>query len=199
MPLVSFGDYPFTEQELGHFLLQLLQKTSDLVNVDSPGEHTENLLVFHLSGMDCAFPLSTVKEVVPMAQLSSPPGLPSLLAGFLDLGGTAIPILRLDRLFNLPEQVCGLYTPLIILRGRQGPIGILTGGVRRIVKATEWARLTIPGKNIFQDCASGAVEAEGTVLHLLSPNRILLENERGVLAEFQEMAQQRLNHLKEGM
>ena len=134
-----------------------------------------------------------------MAQLSSPPGLSSLLAGFLDLGGTAIPILRLDRLFNLPEQVCGLHTPLIILRGRQGPIGILAGGVRRIVNAAEWSPLTIPENNIFQDCASGAVEADGRVVHLLFPERILLENERRVLAEFQEMAQQRLNQLKEGV
>ncbi len=32
--------------------------------------------------MDCAFALDFVREIVPMARLSSPPGLPSALAGF---------------------------------------------------------------------------------------------------------------------
>ena len=88
-------------------------------------ERTQNLLVFHSSGLDCAFPLEAVREIVPMARLSSPPGLPSGLLGFLDLRGTAIPIVRLDRLFDLPEQKPGLHTPMIILRGVLGPIGIL--------------------------------------------------------------------------
>jgi len=75
----------------------------------NPPELTQNLLIFHSSGLDCAFPLEAVREIVPMAQLFSPPGLPSGLAGFLDLRGTAIPIVRLDRLFDLPEQQAGLH------------------------------------------------------------------------------------------
>ena len=71
--------------------------------MSGPQESTRNLLVFHLSGLNCAFPLEAVREVVPMASLSSPPGLPSGLLGFLDLRGTAIPIVRLDRLFDLRE------------------------------------------------------------------------------------------------
>ncbi len=96
-------------------------------------QRTQDLLVFHSSGLDCAFPLEAVREIVPMARLSSPPGLPSGLAGFLDLRGTAIPIVRLDRLFDLPEQQPGLHTPMIVLRGVLGPIGILVDSVRGIV------------------------------------------------------------------
>src|ERR1700729_1351062 len=98
-----------------------------------PQERAENLLVFHSSGLDCAFPLEAVREIVPMAALSSPPGLPSGLLGFLDLRGTAIPIVRLDRLFDLPEQKPGLHTPMIVLRGILGPIGVLVESVRGIV------------------------------------------------------------------
>ncbi len=83
----------------------------------NPEGRPQNLLIFHSSGLDCAFPLEAVREIVPMAMLSSPPGLPSGLAGFLDLRGTAIPIVRLDRLFDLPEQLPGLHTPMIVLRG----------------------------------------------------------------------------------
>src|ERR1700686_41860 len=94
-----------------------------------------DLVVFHASGLDCAFPLQTVKEIVPMAMLSTPPGLAPCLAGFLNLRGTAIPILCLDRFFDLPEQRPGLHTPLIILRTGDSPAGVLVASVRRIVSA----------------------------------------------------------------
>src|SRR5271154_2477611 len=107
-------------------------------------QRTQNLLVFHSSGLNCAFPLEAVREIVPMASLSTPPGLPSGLEGFLDLRGTAIPIVRLDRLFHLPEQQPGLYTPMIILRGVLGPIGILAESVQAIVPASSASLLDIP-------------------------------------------------------
>lgn len=132
-----------------------------------------------------------------MATLSSPPGLPSGLAGFLDLRGTAIPIVRLDRLFSLPEQRPGLYTPLIILRGVPAPIGILVDSVRRIIAAAGESFLPLPDKSIFRDCATAAVEVSGRPVYLLSPDKILIENERHLLAKFQAMAQELLGHLEE--
>jgi purine-binding chemotaxis protein CheW len=160
-------------------------------------EGTQNLLVFHLGGLDCAFPLEAVREIVPMALLSSPPGLPSGLAGFLDLRGTAIPILRLDRLFDLPEQQPGLYTPFIILRGADTPIGVLVGAVQQIVRASGASFLPLPEEHLFHGCATATVEVNGNVVHLLAPECILLENERRLLREFQGMAQGRLRHLEE--
>ena len=157
-----------------------------------------SLLVFHSSGLGCAFPLEAVLEIVPIAQLSTPPGLPSMLAGFLDRSGIAIPIVLLDRLFNLPEQPRGLNTPFIILRGIESPVGFLVGAVRQIVSATAASFLPLPEKHVFHDCATATVEVDGDVFHVLSPERILLENERRLLAEFQVVAQDRLRRLEEG-
>src|SRR5271154_5324993 len=95
-------------------------------------QRTQNLLVFHSSGLHCAFPLEAVREIVPMATLSTPPGLPSGLAGVLNLRGTAVPIVRLDRLFDLAEQRPGLHTPMIVLHRALGPIGILVDSVQGI-------------------------------------------------------------------
>jgi hypothetical protein len=64
------------------------------------------LLLFHLSGQSAAFPVANVHSVAPMASLARPPGLPSVLEGILNLGGAAVPVLRLDRLFHLPVQEC---------------------------------------------------------------------------------------------
>src|ERR1700733_8844501 len=124
-------------------------------------ERTQNLLIFHSSGLDCAFPLEAVREIVPMATLSSPPGLPSGLAGFLDLRGAAIPIVRFDRLFDLPEQLPGLHTPMIVLRGVLGPIGVLVESVRGIVPVSSSRLLEIPEGCTFGGCATAALELDG--------------------------------------
>jgi purine-binding chemotaxis protein CheW len=156
-----------------------------------------NLLIFHSSGLDCAFPLEAVREVVPMARLSAPPGLPSGLAGFLDLRGTAIPIVRMDRLFNLPEQAPGLHTPMIVLRGVAGPVGILVDSVRAIVPVEPSQLLGIPEQGTFQGCATAALELDGEVVHVLSPGALLEANEARLVAEYSALWQARRLYLKE--
>jgi purine-binding chemotaxis protein CheW len=162
-----------------------------------PHAGTQSLLIFHSSGLDCAFPLEAVREIVPMATLACPPGLPSVLLGFLDLRGAAIPIVRLDRLFNLPEQRPGLHTPMIILRGILGPIGVLTDSVRRIEPAPSGQRLDLPKDGTFQGCATAALEVDGELIHLLSPVALLAANEDRLLADYEAMSEARLLHMPE--
>src|ERR1700729_3865914 len=155
----------------------------------------QNLLIFRCSGLSCAFPLDAVREIVPMATLSTPPGLPSGLAGFLDLRGTAVPIVRLDRLFDLREQQPGLHTPMIVLRGISGPIGILVGSVRSIEPAPAWRLLDIGEDHTFRGCATGVMQLDGDLIHLLSPAALLEAGEQRVLADYSAMAQARLLQL----
>jgi purine-binding chemotaxis protein CheW len=157
----------------------------------------QNLLIFHSSGLDCAFPLESVREIVPMATLSTPPGLPSGLAGFLDLRGTAVPIVRLDRLFDLPEQQPGLHTPMIVLRGILGPIGVLVDSVRGIVPAPSARLLDLPPDGTFQGCATAVLQIDGEPIHLLSPAALLEANEARLLADYGAMSRARLLHMEE--
>jgi purine-binding chemotaxis protein CheW len=159
-----------------------------------PGD-TENLLIFHSGGLDCAFPLESVREVVPMATLSSPPGLPSGLAGFLDLRGTAVPILRLDRLFGLPEQPPGLHTPMIVLHGVRVPIGFLVNSVRAIVPVRAEELLDVPADRTLRGCITAVLQRDGDLIHVLSPAALVSAHEESLLADFGAMSQARLLHL----
>jgi purine-binding chemotaxis protein CheW len=160
-------------------------------------EHAQNFLIFHTSGLDCAFPIEEVQEIAPMATLSTPPGLPSGLAGFLDLRGTAIPILRLDRLFDLPDQQPGLHTPLIVLRGVLGAIGVLVDSVRNIVPAPASRLLDLPEDGAFRGCATAVMRLDGDLIHLLSPVALLAAGEQRLLADYGARSQARLLHLEE--
>jgi chemotaxis signal transduction protein len=177
--------------------------------ISLPMGETHDLLIFHTSGLHCAFPLAEVREIVPMATLYFSPGLPSALAGFLDLRGTPVPIIRLDRLFGLPEQTPGLHTPMIVLRGVLGPVGGPIGGqggglvgvsvdsVRSIVPApTSWL-LAIPPDLTFGGCTTAVFQLDGDLISLLSPAALLTANEDRLLADYIVMSQARLLQLGE--
>jgi purine-binding chemotaxis protein CheW len=122
-----------------------------------------------------------------------PPGLPSALEGFLNLAGTAVPVVRLDHLLRLPVQRPGLYSMLIVLKSASdGAMAVLADRVSEIISVPENALLPVGEEHSFNGCAEAVVPVRGEVVHLLSPARILLEKEREVLSEFQAMAQQRL-------
>jgi purine-binding chemotaxis protein CheW len=168
------------------------------------------LLVFHLAGQLAALPLENVQSIVPMAELSRPPGLPSPLEGILNLAGRAVPVWRMDRLLQLPEQRTGLYSMLILLKGisdvptallgnsrktgavSSAPFALLVDRVTEILSVPEIALLPLGKEDSFNGCAEATVLARGQVIHLLSPERILMKKEREALSEFQAMAQRRI-------
>jgi purine-binding chemotaxis protein CheW len=151
------------------------------------------LLVFQLSNRLAAVRLEEVEKIVPMAELSIPPGMPSVLEGVLNLAGVAISVLRLDRLFELPTQHLGLYSMLVILSVSRGArIGVLVERATEIVPVSENAFVAVGEEEAFNGCAEATVMVRDEIVHVLSPARILLAKEEALLAEFQTMAQKRL-------
>jgi len=156
------------------------------------------VLIFRLSDRPCAVATERVLEIVPMASLARPPGLPALLEGFLNLRGTAVPVLRLHRLFDLPGAPMALYTPLLIVRDGPRPLGLLVDEVKQVIEVSPDALLPIKEGHIFNDCAEAEVVlGDGhPPAHLLSCERLVLEQERQCIAELQAAAQRRLEELE---
>lgn len=155
-----------------------------------------NVMTFQLAGRACAFSLDSIREIVHMAELMHPPGLPSFLEGFLNLGGVPIPVLGLRRLLNLSEQQPGRYTPLIIVSGRESLLAFLVDEVKDILSVSEENLLPVRGKQVFNDCIKAEIALDNHHVHLLSVDHLLLKEERRRIAELQAMAQQRLDKLE---
>jgi purine-binding chemotaxis protein CheW len=162
-----------------------------------PQQRQRLLLVFQLGDEIAAFQVESVERITPMAHLARPPGLPSIVEGFLNLAGTAVPVLRLDRLLQLPMQQPGLYSMLIILKGiGSTPIAMLVDRVSQMLSVPDGALLPVGKHDLFNGCAEAVVPVRDRTIHLLSPVRILLEKERESLSEFQAIAQRRLRDLE---
>jgi purine-binding chemotaxis protein CheW len=159
------------------------------------------LLVLDVSGKTAALPMADVERVLPIAQLAHVPGSPATVAGILNFRGAAVPVLRLDLLLGLAPQEPGLYSAVVVLkRGlledggltRGGPVGLLVDRVTDIRRVPESALLAVRDEDSFNGCASAVVSTMGDPIPLLSPRRLLLEQEARRLTEFQQVVQQRL-------
>jgi purine-binding chemotaxis protein CheW len=150
-----------------------------------------------VAGERVALRLETVSEIVPMAALSRPPSMPSVLEGFLNLGGTAVPVLRLARLLGLPEAPLELHTPLVIVRGGILPLALLVNRVLGIAAVTADGLVPIGHMDSFNGCVDGRLTIANDVVHLLSLERLLLEKEQRTLAECHATETRRLRQLEQ--
>lgn len=170
-----------------------------LTEVKSYGESTDSLrraqrklVLCRVSKQAYAIPLEPVQEILPMSALSHPPCLPAVLAGFLNLGGELIPVVRLDRLFGLPCHTPDLFTPLLLVRSFDSVIAYLVEQVTGIVTIAASSVLPVPEECTFNACAEGVIVDHGDSVILLNPARILTENEARRICELSAMEQTRL-------
>ncbi len=155
------------------------------------------LLAFRVAQLPCAIDVDSVSEILTIPLLARPPTTPAILEGFLNLAGTAVPVLRLDRLFGLPEQPIGIYTPLIVLRASAVLAALLVDGIDEVITLSDSTFAPLDDSHSFNGCAKAVVQTGGGPLHLLSIERLLLEQERLCLQQCQSAEQLRLQRLAE--
>lgn len=157
------------------------------------------IIVFDVRGTACALPRNAAREFLPVPHLWRPPALPRPVAGFLNLGGRAVPVLRLDLLFGLeladekPED--NLYRHLILV-DRIGTADTSAFLVDRVldVATVPTSRLSpVREAGTLNGCVEAEVSWDGQLVHLLSLERILLAEEQQALAELGRQAQNRLS------
>ncbi|HEX3727649.1 MAG TPA: chemotaxis protein CheW [Pirellulales bacterium] len=147
----------------------------------------QKALIFSLGGQHYGLGLDSILEVLPMPWLARPPATPQVLAGFLNLGGTALPVVRLGGLFGLAEPTFQLYTPLIVARFQQSSFAILVESVQGI--ASFDPRTSMPF--VQHDCAAGLVTLGDKNVVLLAIERLLRAHERQRLSELTAIEQSR--------
>lgn len=159
---------------------------------------SQQVILFDVSGFACALRRSEVRELLPLPRLWRPPSLPRPVAGFLNLSGAAVPVLRLDVLFGVgrdAEAEANLYRHLILVRGlgQAGSIALLADRVLDVIEV-EQARLSpVERSETLNGCVEAEIDLGNRLVHLLSLERILFAEEQQALAELSRQAQSRLS------
>lgn len=153
-------------------------------------------LVFRLSGQAYGIPLRRVKEILPMPLLAQAPGQPGILAGFLNLRGSAVPVVKLARLFGLAELPIGRYTPLIVLRLGASALAMIVDSVDGVVRFGEEMIVPISDNVCVNNCAQALVNLGERSFVLLADDRLLRQQELCCIEELTAIEQARLHELE---
>jgi purine-binding chemotaxis protein CheW len=153
-------------------------------------------IVFSVADQSYAIPLASVQEVVPIAELTHPPGAPALLAGFLDISGQLVAVVSLRRLWGMADQEPELYTPLIVLKATIGRLAFWVDRVAQIVALGEHDLISMDDVCSFNECAVATARVDGNSVVVLSPQRVLLKQEQSRFAQLADFERQRLLSLE---
>jgi purine-binding chemotaxis protein CheW len=169
------------------------------MNLLQPGQGSSRhrLVTFALADSVCALRLGDIREILPTAELSRPPGLPALLEGLLNLGGVVLPVVNLRRLFGLNELAPALYGHLIVLQSSTAQLAFLVDYVQDVVElAAAELHPVEPGRSI-NACVEAEVSYAGRTVHLMTAQKLLLAEEHARIAELCAREQERLQLLQE--
>lgn len=162
-------------------------------------EHLDDVqqcfVLFEVGDHVCAILASDVIEILPMMTLSTQAGSPPIVVGFMNLEGTAVPVLDLQRLIeNCDESIAvELYTPVIVVRHGDMQIGLIASRIQCIVWADGSELTALPDHCVAQ----GAVRIDDKLIPVFSADKLLLARENACLAVLQEAHQRRLEALQE--
>lgn len=156
------------------------------------------IITFDVNGTACALRREEVRELLPLPRLWRPPALPRPVAGFFNLGGKAVPVIRLDALFGLDENREGgeaaLYRHLILVQGpgKQGPMALLADRVLDVETVAGSGLSPVREGNSLNGCVEAEITLGSRLIHLLSLERLLFAEEQQALTELSRHAQNRL-------
>lgn len=135
-----------------------------------------------------------MQEIVALPQTVQLPGQPEILEGFLNLRGTVLPVVRTAVLFRQPPHA-GLYSPIIVIRGAHGDVGLLVDEVRSVEDIAEQWRPLAPGHSA-NEFALGEFVCDGENTILLDSARLLLVEEQQRLQQLQAELTRRRHSLE---
>jgi len=153
-------------------------------------------VVFQVSDLVCGLRLSNVREILPMVSLYQTPHRPEILLGFLNLDGSAIPVVSLAQLFQKPPKENELYAHLILMKNAHKSLSFYVDQVLEVCGFEEDSLLSAPQKRSLNDCVEAQIIDKGRTIHILSPDQLLLKEEQESLSSLQKIEQQRIDGLK---
>lgn len=161
----------------------------------SDGDDLHSVVIFRLGDRLFGISVAEVREVVPYAWLDQAPRMPNFVQGVLNLGGLAVPVLRLDMLLGTPPVAIGLEASILIMKTEDAPLGLLVEHVEGVRAAAGLQFTAIDDRQSFQGCLAGQLHGPDATINVLSWPRVLMEEEARRLDQFQQGAQERLAQL----
>ena len=144
---------------------------------------TQELLSFGLAEETYALPIIQIREITRLPPVTRLPGSPSFLRGVINLRGAIVPLVDLREEFGLPPAEYGKYTVVIVTEAFGLLVGLTVDRVVDVLSVGEEIEPPPPqlGPGVRAEFIAGLVRSEERMLVLLDLNRILTDQQVGIL------------------
>ncbi|MBI5593188.1 MAG: purine-binding chemotaxis protein CheW [Deltaproteobacteria bacterium] len=144
-------------------------------------------LTFTLAGEEYGIGILKIREIIGMMPITSVPQAPDFVKGVINLRGRVIPVIDLRLRFGMPamdytERTC-IIVVQIDLQAAILNIGIVVDSVTEVLNIAGGSIEDAPafGTQLNTDYIRGMAKIEGGVKILLNIDKVLTENEIGLL------------------
>lgn len=135
-------------------------------------------LVFQLDERLYGIPVTRVREILPLMEITPVPNPPPFISGVFNLRGAIVPVIALRRQLGLPERPPDFRTCLVVVQGIERSYGLI---VDRVFDCLEISSVSHPPE------ALGGLPAERPYVHSIGQHEgrivILLDAEKLLSAE----------------
>jgi purine-binding chemotaxis protein CheW len=143
------------------------------------------IVVFSLNNEICGADTSQVQEIIRYQDVAKVPGMPDFVDGIINLRGKVVPVIGLNKRFELGEAVITRKTKIITTRINESYVGFIVDDVSEIIKLSE-EEFEVPPEIIHRSGNAylrSVGKKNGMLISILNLVAILTDNEVGMLDE----------------
>ncbi|MEW6066589.1 chemotaxis protein CheW [Desulforamulus profundi] len=97
----------------------------------------DQLVVFQLNDQQYALPINETQEIIRMAEVTRLPNTNYYIEGIINLRGTILPVISLNRRLGLPETEQNEDTRIIVVENKGSKVGMIVDSVLEVGRYTE--------------------------------------------------------------
>jgi len=145
------------------------------------------LVGFRIGRETFGLPISTVREIVRVPEITSVPNAPDYIEGVINLRGRIIPVVDLRKRFGEPVTEPSKKNRIVVIEMEQRVIGLIVNSASEVLRIPP-SEIEAPN-NVFQEgelnYITGVGKLNGRLVILLDLNRVL---QRGELRQLDQVA-----------
>ncbi len=158
-------------------------------------EQTEQFLLFQVEKELFGVPILKIQEIIGYRDVTPIPNTPKFLRGVINLRGIVAPVVDLRRQFGFADREYDRFNVIVIIHAYGKIMGVIVDSVRDVVGFSKSAIQPRPefSSRINTAFISGVVSRESEMTVLLDLDRVLTDEQMGILDQAAQEAHGRNN------
>lgn len=136
-------------------------------------ENEQQLVIFQLNEQQYALPIQETQEIIRMANITRVPNTRHYVEGIINLRGSIVPVISLNKRLDLPDTEYNESTRIIVVEHEGQKVGMIVDNVLEVGRFTELEMEppSVAGDSV--DFLRGVVRKDDRLWLLLNLEQIL--------------------------